>query len=128
MLIGRWPCSMTDSSSRNSPASFYATLRQDDRRRVMGPASRLPSIRSGARVVLVLAGSAIASLEPLRIPERPSSRAAAESTIEPEADADARAGRHDERVEWAPPVGGNPVAAHIRTDDPALVDEIVHAN
>ncbi len=86
----------------------------------MGHRSDATSIRAAAFVVLVLTGSAIVSGEPVRIRLQP--------LVEVEANRAPHRGNENKRIERTRRMSGDPVAAHIRADDPARIDQIVHAN
>ncbi len=45
-----------------------------------------------------------------------------------ESDSDAGGNGDDERVEEALRVGGDPIAAHVETDEPAIADQVVEAD
>lgn len=116
------------SSSTAGTADARATGRASGRWNAVAKGSRASSIRAAACVVLALACSAIASIEPLRIWQRPCDPAAQVESVEVEADADARRRGDEERLERALRVGGHPIAAHVGTDEPARIDEVVEAD
>jgi len=116
------------SSSTGQPADDSATNRTGGRCRAVTKGSRSSSIRTAACVVLALACSAIASIEPLRIWQRPYDPAAQVESVEVEADADARRRGDEERGERALRVGGDPIATHVGADAPARIDEVVKAH
>lgn len=82
----------------------------------MHAVSEASSVRAGALVVLVLAASAIASIEPIRIWLRPYQPDTLEDSMEVETNAYSGGRGHDERVERARGVGRDPAAAHVGAD------------
>lgn len=121
------PYFTTVSSSASRLASDDATNPRTGRWKAVATASRAPSIRAAAFVVLALACSAIASNRPLQIRQRPYDPAAQLESVEVEANTDSHSRGDDERVERAVRIGGNPVAAHVRAHEPARIDQEVDA-